>query len=282
MPSSQFDLLGLPAELRTLIYEYYFTSDSVTSLRLAICPTPDTDLLATSKFIHNEASLIYDKARQEYQSQRAQVWQSLTDELDLKLGSHLLAAMVGLAPRGHRLCRLRTAASVAKDFNIGRAIICSDPQSHRHGQIPGGCDCDLPAPLVLHCQTCPYLLRSAVYFSVFSEQYPRLLSEYFHGGLNDVGADMQAQSQALHFDSTADFHCARNFGIDFWRLELDKPEFIDLRCNIRFDAVMDYYYRSECWFCPFSERNIRSVEEEMMEAELKCFEDFRTSTCMGS
>ena len=203
------------------------------------------------------------------------MWQNITDALDSQFGTHLVAIMLGIVPRDHRLCRLRTAAIVAKDFKDGRAIICSDPQTHKHGHLHGGCDCDLTAPLVLDCQIWPRLLQSAVFFSLWGSQYPRLLSEDFHGGLNDLGAEMQADFQALPFNSTSDFHCARNFGIDFWRLELDKQEFIDLRCNIRFDAVMDYYYRSEQLFVSFSEGNVCRIEEEMMEAELRSFEHFQ-------
>ena len=269
-PTAQFDLLRLPAELRTIIYEFYFTSDSLTDLHLIIHPTPDSNLLATSKGTHKEALLTYENARRQYQSRREQVWQTLIDKLKSKL--RVVFTQFGIVD--HDVRRLRTAVSAAENIKVGRRIVSAAPQSHRHGRAPWRCDCDFTAPLHQKCRICSYLLLLAVYFSAFSEQLPSLLSEHFHGGLSEMGAEIHSYLQALPYDFVADFHCARDFGVDFWRFELDKQEFIDLRCNIRFDAVKEFYYKYDCLESEFNEIDIYGIEKEMMWPELKAYEDF--------
>jgi hypothetical protein len=102
-----------------------------------------------------------------------------------------------------------------------------------------------------------------------------LLSGDFDGGLREIGQGVAPLVQALPFDHEAEFHCPRNYGVDFWRMEVDRQEFIDLRCNIRFDAVMEFYKRCEQQRAPFQEWRVYSIEREMLWPAFKAFEDFQ-------
>jgi hypothetical protein len=58
-------------------------------------------------------------------------------------------------------------------------------------------------------------------------------------------------------------------------MELDRQEFIDLRCKVRFDAVTKFYDECEPLGVPFEEWIIDSIERDMLWPELKAFEDFQ-------
>jgi hypothetical protein len=64
-------------------------------------------------------------------------------------------------------------------------------------------------------------------------------------------------------------------------MEMDRQEFIDLRCNIRFDAVMEFYNRCEAVGEPFEEWIIDLIERAILWPDLKAFEDFKQKYADG-
>jgi hypothetical protein len=139
MPSTYFDLLGLAAELRAMVYDFYFTSDSTNDLGHVIHSKPENNLLATSRFNYNEATPSYIDARQQHRSRRAQIWQDVTHELE-RLAANMRGAVgSGFMLPDHMDCKVLTAADVAGHINRRTAVACSSPQSHNHGLTPWGC-----------------------------------------------------------------------------------------------------------------------------------------------
>jgi hypothetical protein len=190
MPSTHFNFLGLVPELRAIVYDFYFMSNSRNDVSHVINPQPENNLLTASRLIYNEASPSYNDARRQHQSRRAQIWQEATHKLETWARSCRHAVGIGLVLAEHSHCAWLTAANAAGLINRGIAVTCSNPQSHNHGPAPWGCGCDTSAPLNSACYMCSFFIRTAVYFTATTQL--QLLSNDFHGGATSGGSGREA------------------------------------------------------------------------------------------
>lgn len=281
MSKQHFDFFGLPPELRMVVYEYYCAANTTTDYGLLFEDSPPNALVKTSKNVYQEGICIYKAAQQSHAHDQDQLFTAITSALHTYIDVPIVLPVVGggYIPIVMRMPKHPTALAAAQGLFEHGDVSC--PYDHSQPLWRGSCGCDFPRALDTACSTCVHFLRVALYLTAFPRRVFYLLENDGSGELNAHGRQVAQYIEAHAIEPRAEFTCVRAYAVDFLRLELDKQEFIELRCNVRFDAVREFYRNHEQWSAAFEEGRIHSIEMELMWPKLKAFEDFERQYAEG-
>lgn len=229
MSDGHFNFFGLPAELRSAVYECYFGSSTATDFELLLDEHPNNAILATSKRIYKESIGLFKITRKQVFDCRHDLMYRVYFELE-----NLLIASKG--KRKHR---------AAFDASLDLTISDSGPYRSRHESPTMVPCCELTGTIspftgrsLPSCNTCMRYMRLALYLSAFPHVKYNLLDNAGNGTrLNDAGTEIKKYINAHKVRPSEEFRDPLRFAVNFLRLELEKQRFIHLRYKIQLATI---------------------------------------------
>jgi len=171
-----FDLMSLPPELRTMIYEFAFAARSETHVDLLRHSGPACSLLPVSQCVRSESFKLFDRAMNEHRCQQKQLVRDIASYLEMAQGD----AGWNLPTTSHVL------AKVAHQIRTDGGIQCM----HKCGRLCSGRTCHHQIKLWTACHCCRTMHLFAAYYHLHPEEMPRLISDDGSSELTDLGKDV--------------------------------------------------------------------------------------------
>lgn len=270
-----FDFLDLPPELREFVYTFTFDTCLASAVEKLSHPRgPNSALLATCKLIHSEGGPTYARAAKLHRVRRKALLDRIARELLLlpSLRSSYDNRQVSLGIKFKRQIERSVGFELQDRRDRGHYYV-----SCRHAR-------KYTASFTEACNECQKMYSLAAWYTLHPDQAPRLLKRDGTARLTAFG-DKAKRYTWSHlgrpYPSWKRFQSPRVFGQHWWAHELDRQRHVEKRCQVRKQAVEEYWRargeRPVVWRCVnegIDEQTLSVIEKRIAGEEVKSFEEF--------